>query len=312
MLRRLLPIIALVAVLAVPAGASAKLVVGISDQQPETFADPLFAGMKFTTARYILPWDYATDKRQLDKWNAWVTAARGAGQKVLVSFEHSRASNAKSAKLPSTTQYKKALTAFKKSYSSKVNEISPWNEVNKKYDRTRGEGQPTWNKVTRVAEYYGIARKLFPTKKIVAIDILDEANVKPAVNYIKSFKKALKKLKIPSPKIWGIHPYSDINRFSTSRTKALLKATGSGEVWLTEASGIVQFGSGFPYDVNRAAAANKCMFTIAKVSSRIKRLYFFGWPAGGTFDAGVKNPDGTTRPGYAIVKNRTAGGCKKP
>ena len=92
----------------------------------------------------------------------------------------------------------------------------------------------------------------------------------------------------------------------------MLSATGSGDVWLTEASGIVQFGSGFPFNVNRAAAANKCMFTIAKLNKRIKRLYVFGWGAGGTFDSGLLNADGTPRPGYTVVQKRQAARCKKP
>jgi hypothetical protein len=310
MLRRLLPICALLAVLAVPTGAHA-LTVGISDQTPATFSDPLFAPMHFSTARYVIPYDVTSDANQTLKWVAWMNAAHAANQKILVSFEHSRKSHSAAGKLPSTTAYKKALTDFKKLYGSKVTDISPWNEVDKKFDASRGEGQPTWNKASVAAQYYGIARKIFVGKHIVALDILDQNNVGAALSYIKKFKAAVKKQKIPAPKIWGFHPYSDINRFSSSRTKAMLKATGSGEVWLTEASGIVQFGSGFPFDVNRAAKANKCMFTIAKSSSRIKRLYFFGWPSGGTFDSGVKNADGTKRPGYAVIQNRTKGACKK-
>ena len=92
----------------------------------------------------------------------------------------------------------------------------------------------------------------------------------------------------------------------------MLNATGSGEVWLTEASGIVRFGSGFPFNVKRAAAANKCMFTIAKLNKRIKRLYVFGWGPGGSFDSGLIGDDGSPRPGYTVVQKRQAGRCKKP
>jgi len=154
---------------------------------------------------------------------------------------------------------------------------------------------------------------LFAGKHIVALDILDQANVNPALSYIRKFRTAVRKQHIPAPKIWGLHPYSDINRFSTSRTKKMLKAIGpKGEVWLTEASGIVAFGGGFPFNVKRAAAANKCMFTIAKLNRRIKRLYVFGWGAGGTFDSGLINADGTIRPGYTVVQKRQAARCKKP
>jgi hypothetical protein len=308
---RLLPL-ALLAALAIPAGAGAKLIVGISDQNASTFSDPLYAQAKLTVARYVVPFDVTSDPAQRAKFEGWLAAARAAKQKVLVSFEHSRRSRKLAAKLPSAAAYRKAITAFKKRYGSRVADISPWNEVDRKYDGARGEGQPTWNKPAMAATYYGVARKVFKGKHIVALDILDQANVNPALSYIRKFKAAVRKQHIPAPKIWGIHPYSDINRFSTSRTKRLLAATGSGEVWLTEASGIVRFGSGFPFNVDRAAAANKCMFTIAKLNRRIKRLYVFGWGPGGSFDSGLIGEDGLPRPGYTVVQKRQAGRCKTP
>jgi hypothetical protein len=310
MTRRLLCLALLVAV-AVPAAAGAKLVVGISDQNPGTFTDPLYGGAKLTIARYVVPFDVTSDPAQRARWEAWLAAAGAAKQKVLVSFEHSRRSRRLAGKVPSASAYRKAITAFKTRYGSKVSDVSPWNEVDRKYVASRGEGQPTWNKPATVATYYGIARKVFRGKHIVALDILDQANPAYAIGYVAQFRAAVRKQHLAAPSIWGLHPYSDINRFSTKRTKRLLQAMPGGQVWLTEASGIVQFGSGFPFSVTRAAAANKCMFTIAKLP-RIKRLYVFGWAAGGTFDSGLLNADGTPRPGYAVVKKRQAGPCRKP
>jgi hypothetical protein len=218
--------VALIAVLAIPAGAGAKLIVGISDQNASTFSDPLYAKAKLTVARYVLPYDVTSDPAQNAKFEGWLTAARAAKQKVLVSFEHSRRSRTLAGKLPSAKAYKKAITAFKKRYGSKVSDISAWNEVDRKYDAKRGEGQPTWNKPAMAATYYGVARKVFKGKHIVALDILDQANVNPALSYIRKFRAAVRKQHIPAPKIWGLHPYSDINRFSTSRTKKMLKAIG--------------------------------------------------------------------------------------
>jgi hypothetical protein len=308
--RRLLFLLALLAI-AVPASAGAKLVVGISDQNASTFTDPLYAQAKLTVARYVVPFDVTSDAAQRDRWEAWLAAARGAHQRVLVSFEHSRRSRKLAGKLPSAKAYTKAITAFKKKYGSKVSDVSPWNEVDRKYVSSRGEGQPTWNNPARVATYYGIARKVFKGKHIVALDILDQANPSFALRYVSRFRAAVRKQHLHAPSIWGLHPYSDINRFSTTRTRKLLRAMPGGQVWLTEASGIVQFGSGFPFSVTRAAAANKCMFTIAKLP-RIKRLYVFGWAAGGTFDSGLINADGSPRPGYNVVKKRQAGRCHKP
>ena len=52
-------LLALIAALAIPAGAGAgaKLVVGISDQNSATFSDPLYAAAKLTIARYVVPFD---------------------------------------------------------------------------------------------------------------------------------------------------------------------------------------------------------------------------------------------------------------
>lgn len=310
MTRRLLSLV-LLAIVALPATAGAKLVVGISDQNPSTFGDPLYAPAKLTIARYVAPFDVTSDAGQRGRWEAWLAAARAARQRVLVSFEHSRRSRRLAGRLPSAAAYRKAIMAFKKKYGSQVSDISPWNEVDRKYVASRGEGQPTWNRPAAVASYYGVARKVFRGKQIVALDILDQANPTFALRYVAKFRAAVRKQRLPSPSIWGLHPYSDINRFSTTRTRRLLRAMPGGQVWLTEASGIVRFGSGFPFSVSRAAAANRCMFTIARLP-RVKRLYVFGWGAGGTFDSGLINADGTPRPGYDVVKKRRAGPCRKP
>ena len=60
-----LALLALTAVLdAIPAGAGAKLIVGISDQNASTFRDPLYAAAKLTIARYVVPFDVTSDRRR--------------------------------------------------------------------------------------------------------------------------------------------------------------------------------------------------------------------------------------------------------
>src|SRR6266536_855949 len=242
MRRTLVPIAALIAVLAVPAGAGAYTL-GVSDQQAQTFTNPLFAPLKIKSARYITPYDVMespADKAALDQW---VTAARAAHQKILISFEHShRGSRAKT--LPSVAAYTKEIKKFKKAYPF-VKNISPWNEVNRKIfftPSTGYQGQPTWNSPKRVAQYYMAARKVFTGKTIVGIDILDENNVNRTIKYLRSFLRYAK----PTPKVIGFHTYSDTTRFSVTRTKRVL-ATFPGKVWLPETGGIVKLGTSFPY-----------------------------------------------------------------
>jgi hypothetical protein len=318
MRRTLISIAALIAVLAVPAGAGAYTL-GVSDQQASTFTNPDFAPLKFKAARYITPYDVLdspTDKAQLD---AWIGAARAAHQKILISFEHSHRSNSRALKAPSVAAFTKAIKKFKKAYPS-VRDISPWNEVNRCHALRDGsvQGQPTkicslntGPKLT--AQYYMAARKVFTGSKyrIVGLDILDEQNVNKTIRYLTSFLRHAS----PDPKIIGFHNYSDTNRFSTTRTRRVLQ-TFRGKVWLTETGGIVKLGGSFPFSTSRAAKALGCMFTLAKTNSRISALfvYQFNPPADPTtafFDAGLINPDNSLRPGYTVVKQRKARPCHK-
>ena len=86
-------------------------------------------------------------------------------------------------------------------------------------------------------------------------------------------------------------------------------------MWLTETGGIVKLGRSFPRSTNRAAKALGCMFTLAKSNSRIQRLYVYqfnpAFSASDDFDAGLINPDGSKRPGYAVVQAKKARSCHK-
>jgi hypothetical protein len=309
-MRRLFAPLTTVAMLAaVPSGAAA-FKVGISDQQAATFSNPLFAPLKFSYARYITSYDVMDHAQARTALTQWLTAAQAANQRVLVSFEHSY-QGSKAKKAPSVAAYTKAIKKFHTAFPQ-VKDISAWNEVNRKIFKsgTTYQGQPIWNNPKRAAQYYMAARKVFTGDKVVGLDILDQANVASAVRYVTKFRKYAK----PAPTLWGIHPYSDNNRFSTSRTKALLNATGKGEVWLTEAGGIVKLGTSFPYSPTRAAKALGCTFTGAKLSKRITRVYLFQFVGSAPlvrFDAGLLNPNNTKRPGYNIVLKRKASKCHK-
>ena len=312
MRRLLIPIAALIAVFAIPAGASASYTLGVSDQLPSTFTNPHFAPLHFTAARYITPYDVMDSPADKAKLQQWYTAAVAAHQKVLVSFEHSHRSNSLARKAPTVAAYTRAMKKFKAAYPN-VKEISPWNEVNRCQRTIAGsvQGQPVCKNPKLVAQYYMAARKVFKGKTIVGVDLLDEKDPTPGLKFLRSFLRYAK----PTPKVIGFHNYSDTNRFSTTRTKRVLAAF-PGKVWLTETGGIVTFGAGFPFDQQRAKKALGCMFSIAKSNRRIQRLYVYQFnpasdPQNASFDAGLINPDGSTRPGYAVVKGRTARSCHK-
>ena len=320
-MRRILLPLVLLGLLAGTAPASAAYKLGISDQEATVFSNPLFPALKLKMARYVAPWDVMNEGRIADKNNllTWIGEARRTNQRILVAFQSSHF-RGQERKAPTVGQYKAAIAKFKQEFPY-VKDIQAWNEANR--CQTRNEfgyvtGEPICKKPKLAAQYYMAALKVFKPSsgyKVTGLDILDGANIDCKaiycpLRYIKTFLKYAK----PFPKYWGLHNYADTNRFSTKRTRALLKATKRGDVWITETGGIVSLGKNFPYNQKRAAKALGCMFTVAKVSRRITRMYvyhFHGLAKGKIFDAGLINPDNTKRPGYDVVRKRKARPCKK-
>jgi hypothetical protein len=301
--------------LALAPSAMAAPTYGISDQQASTFSNALFNPLKLKAARYVAPYDVMFDTTQLGRWDAWYKAAKADRQKILVSFEHSRTAG-KEQSTPTVGQYSTAMKAFHKAYPS-VKEVNTWNEVNACQTGSRTERQPRGickpSKAKLLVQFYGVSRKVFKGGTIIPMDVLDDrsTSASSAVKYIKAFKKASRVM----PKVWGIHNYSDTNRFSQTRTKKILKAIGpKGDVWLLETGGqLTVFGKTSGSKEQRGAAkALKCMFYIAKKQPRVKRVYIYqfnGALPGSGFDAGLINPDNSTRPGYTVVKKRQSAKC---
>lgn len=312
MKRILLPLAVAAGLLGAPALAQARtLQVGVSDQNAFTFWNPNFFPLHMTTARLIVPYDVMLRKGDLRAARKWISAARNAGQEMLVSFEHSY-KHGRERHVPSAKEYRADVTRFRKAFPD-VRDISPWNEVDRCPARAGRTwvGQPICHNPRAAATYYKVARSVFKGDKIVALDVLDQNKVSAAVSYIRAFRHYARP---PRSAIWGLHDYSDTNRFSSSRTRAMIRATRAGQIWLTETGGLVRFGRSFPYNQNRAKKALGCMFTIAKSQRRITRLYiynFWGTRRKSRFDAGLLNVNGTRRPGWYVVQRRQSMRCHK-
>ena len=291
--RLLIVLVALAAAGALaPAGAGAATI-GFSEQQPSMFYDPLFQDLHVRHARLIVSWNAVRNNFELQEIDAWMFAASLAHVTPLVAFNHARNCFARTCKLPGRAQYQRAFLAFRKRYPT-VKEYSPWNEANH-------FSQPTWRHAHAAATYYNVVRAHCPRCKIVALDVLDQGD---AVQYVKTF---LHYAKAPhNPKIWGLHNYSDTNRFRSSGTRRILRAV-KGQIWLTETGGVVKFGRAFPYSPARAAKATSYMFRLAKMSRRISRLFIYQWTGAkrnARFDSGVIGPDGRPRPAYTVIRNK--------
>lgn len=276
-----------------PAAGTGPLL-AIADQKPQTFSDPLFKQLGVARSRLNTPWNSIfTEPGRLDQW---LQAARADGVEPLVAFEHARgdACPAQPCGLPSVADYTRAVSAFHEKYPW-VHLLQAWNEAN-------SATQPTGKHPERAAAYYETLRKVCPGCVLTAADVLDATNLG---RWLGRFKAALHGT--PTP-LWGLHNYSDSNRFRTTGTKAML-ASVDGEIWLTEAGGIVSFmtadgRTALPYDEQRAARSIRFLFSLARLSRRITRIYVYQWKIdfpGNRFDAGLVTPDGKPRPSLRVL-----------
>jgi hypothetical protein len=296
--------LALVAGSALGAGAqrasSASPLVGIGDEQPAMFANPAFKALHTRIARYVTPYDVATNHshNDLPRLKAWLAAAKKQGIQPLIAFYHS---DRTARKMPSVKAYTTAVKQFHKAFPQ-VKLLQPWNEANRGNVKESGNGSYSSPSATQSAQYYLALKAVCPKCTIVGLDVLDSTNVPATIGYINVFKRYLGPKRLPS--IWGLHNYSDTNRFHSAGTRAVLADT-TGQLWLTETGGIVKLSGDFPFSLTRQTKATKYMFSLTGLSRRITRLYVFQWTGGVTarerFDAGLTDVHGKPRPAYCVI-----------
>jgi len=318
--RLLIAAVAACALLAAPSAASAAYVVGISENQPALFADPLFRSLGAKKVRVVVPWNVTTaNDGRLPELHQYVAQADAQGVEVLVSFEHARGDASRCnlrrnfskavCRIPSVAQYETAMRAFRQAFPT-VRTISPWNEVN---HYTQG----TARNPRRAAQFTDKWRQICPTCTLVAADILDQADnpnarrptFRKTAAYIRTFRRHLRAPR----RICGIHNYSDTNRFRSTGTRAIIRALGCRQIWLTETGGLYKFGRFWNRTTKKGCSTNascqlkatKYMFSLARSNPRIKRLYVYTWFGAVTprFDAGLV-AGGVPRPALAEVKRR--------
>jgi hypothetical protein len=287
------------------AGAGAKRAstlkaqVGIGDEQPTTFGNPAFLALHTRIARYVTPYDVATNHSQNDlpRLRAWLAGAARDHIQPLIAFYHSDTSPKK---MPSVKTYTADVKRFLRMFPQ-VRTLQPWNEANRGYV-SAGHGSYQSPTASQSAQYYLALRGVCHGCTVVGLDVLDSTDVSATVNYIKVFKRALHGHALPT--IWGLHNYSDTNRFHSTGTRAVLAAT-SGQVWLTETGGIAKLAGDFPFNLSRQVRATRYMFQLAGTSNRITRLYIFQWTGGHVakerFDAGLSDYKGRPRPAFCAV-----------
>jgi hypothetical protein len=281
------------------AHAAASFQTGIGDEQPEMFADPAWQQLHTKIARYIAPYDAAVRRPSLAMATAWIRAAEAQHQQVLVAFYHSEYTPTTQ---PSVALYKRDVQKFVKLFPY-VRQYQPWDEAN------RGNVPHAFASPSAgaAAQYYQALIRVCSGCTVVGLDVLDQANTIPTLNYIAEFKREIGRLRTIMPRIWGLHDYSDVNRLESWRTREVSSALG-GQVWLTETGGIVQFGGYFTNrngsGLTRAARVLHYTFAVAGSQTQIKRLYIYNWTGGvksTRFDAGLTDYRHKPRAGYVAV-----------
>jgi hypothetical protein len=263
------------------------------------FKSGYYTQLHTNIVRYIAPYDAAVRPWSLKKAIAWIHAAEKAHQKILVAFYHSEYT---ATRMPSTAVYQRDVQKFIRLFPH-VREYQPWNEANRG-NVAHAFASPS---ATASALYYQALRRVCHGCTIAGLDVLDQANVYPTLSYIEQFKREVHRLHVPLPSVWGLHNYSDTNRFSSIRTRLVAQAV-SGQLWLTETGGIVKLGNSFTNvrgsGLRRAALALKYMFGLAASTSKVTRLYIFQWTGASSrarFDAGLMDLHYKPREGYIVV-----------
>jgi hypothetical protein len=270
--------------------------VGIGDQQPYMFTDPRFQALGIRYARLSIGWNALESRAQTRALTSWLRAARAAGVRPLISFEHSWMPG-RFGRLPSVAQLGHQFRVLRARFPW-VTEFATWNEAD--YC-----GQPTCHSPALVAAYYRELRSLCPGCRVLAAELLDEPNM---VAWARSFRAALGY----EPGIWGLHNYIGANRLSSASTSALLRAT-SGQIWFTETGGLVarhnHSAHEFPETPAHAAAVTRFVFNrLARLSGRIARVYIYQWDVGPhsrregplPWDSALIGPHGTPRPAFWV------------
>jgi len=216
-----------------------------------------------------------------------------------VAFYHSEYTPTR---LPSVGTYQRDVAKFVKLFP-RIHQYQSWDEAN------RGNVAHAFSSPSAAgaAMYYQALIRVCKRCTVIGLDVLDQSNISPTLTYISEFKREIGHLRTVMPSIWGLHDYSDVNRFESWRTRELSKALGS-QVWLTETGGIVQFGAAFPNThgsgLARAAKVIKYTFGVAASVPQIKRLYIYDWTGGinsTRFDAGLTDSHHRPRAGYVVV-----------
>jgi hypothetical protein len=277
--------------------ASAKLVVGVSDNGAAMFSSSRFIAAHVQTARDVVFWNVAVirNKKALNLTRTWIRAAEQAGVQPLISF------GGNGNYIPTVAQYTRAVKAFVRDFPS-VKLYTAWNEPDWIYRPALA------NHPTLAAAYFNALVRSCRHCTVAAGEVYRPASDGLA-SWIRAYKRGLRY----RPAAWAIHNYDDVRGHKTDQLRALESVT-KGPIWLTEISGVERRGH-WQFKNQNVFGANRderFLFSLPKRFHRISRIYHFEWqgtvdtPHTG-WDSGLIGPGGVPRPAYYTLRSAAAG-----
>jgi hypothetical protein len=286
----------------VRAHSASRLTIGISDNSAAIFSDPRFHWLGMRVARLVVPWDIVKRRPELGWDSAWLQAAQAHGVKALVVFN---IDPRHPTQLPSLKAYGAAVKSFMKLFPW-VQDYSPWNEENHYL-------QPTSKDPQRAAQYFNLlSGVLCRSCSVTAADVLDIGNMAEWTAKFLHYAH--------HPRLWGLHNYVDLSAGSHERTSLFLSMV-PGQVWFTETGGVVwryehanggHRGYFISHSESYAAQVAGNLLSLAQVSSRITRVYYYQWRVPHSlswakqhgkisWDSGLLRPDCNVRPAFGVI-----------
>ncbi len=269
--------------------------VGIADENIQVFSDARFLEARFPVVRHSIPWNVLTDPEQTAELDRYLAGAKAAKARPLLTFNQTRGDDSRA--LPTPEVLGRQFRALRKRYPW-VKEYATWNEANYRHQRTA-------TRIRLVVAYYRAMQRACPTCTILAAEVLDGQNM---AAWVKEFERLARPTQGRHGRpIWGLHNYIDANRFRTSGTRALLKAT-RGTIWITESGGIVKRTNPnktpLPEGQWHAKRATAWLFNrLMPLSTRIRRVYVYQWnaPPNASWDSALIDSGGASRPALSVV-----------
>ena len=225
---------------------------------------------------------------------------------MLVAFYHSEYTPTT---MPSVAVYQRDVQKFVKLFPH-VRQYQSWDEAN------RGNVPHLFSSPSAVAaaEYYQALLRVCKGCNVVGLDVLDQANISPTSSYVAEFKREIGRLRTIMPSIWGLHDYSDVNRWKAG-ARANSCVPSAARCGSPRRAGSCSSAGAFPNNhgsgLTRAAKVIKYTFALAGSVPQVKRLYIYDWTGGVNatrFDAGL---DGRTATSRAPATSPSVANCTR-